>query len=338
MIFKSLQIENFIKKSDEKVKAILVYGTNDGLVLDTIKRIAKSVCKDLNDAFQVADLSGESVLDDFGKLYAEYNGQSLMGGRRVIIVREISNQLTKDVRKMLDESKSDNLLLMYANNFNKKSSMVQLAETSDDMACYACYEDKNADIYNMLKTTGLTFDPDAIEFLCSKLSNDRMINLSEIEKLKTYMGEAKNVTAGIVAKVISDQSNSSAEDICYAAMEGEKISATKLYAKYVAEGNDPVALVKTMEYHVMRLLNCAACLEKGESEDAAIGKLIPKLMFYRIGSFKSQLRKWRRDKIFAILDLLYDAEKNCKTTGMPTEEIVERMLLSVASAANRREK
>ena len=112
MIFKSLQIENFIKKSDEKVKAILVYGTNDGLVLDTIKRIAKSVCKDLNDAFQVADLSGESVLDDFGKLYAEYNGQSLMGGRRVIIVREISNQLTKDVRKMLDESKSDNLLLI----------------------------------------------------------------------------------------------------------------------------------------------------------------------------------------------------------------------------------
>lgn len=335
MIFKALQVENFIKKADAKIKAILVFGTNDGLVLDTIKRIARSICSDLNDAFRVADLSGESVLEDVGKLYAEYNGQSLMGGRRVVIVREISNQLTKEIRKMLDDSKSDNLLLMYASNFNKKSSLVQLAESSDDMACYACYEDKNADVYNMLKTTGLTFNPDAIEFLCARLSNDRMINMSEIEKLKTYMGEAKNVTIDIIAKVISDQSNSSSEDICYAAMGGDKNSAIKLFAKYVAEGNEPVLLIKAMERHVMRLLDCAAKTEKGNSIEKVVSSLTPKLMYYREEAFKSQLRKWRRDKIFSILDLLYDTEKSCKTTGMPEDEIVERMLLRVASAANR---
>lgn len=335
MIFKALQVENFIKRADEKIKAILVFGTNDGLVLDTIKRIARSICSDLNDAFRVADLSGESVLEDVGKLYAEYNGQSLMGGRRVVIVREVSNQLTKEIRKMLDDSKSDNLLLMYASNFNKKSALVQLAESSDDMACYACYDDKNTDVYDMLKSTGLTFNPDAIEFLCARLSNDRMINMSEIEKLKTYMGEAKNVTIDMIAKVISDQSNSSAEDICYAAMDGNKNSAVKLYEKYVAEGNDSISLIKAMEYHVMRLLSCVAKMEKGNSADKVVSGLMPKLMFYRKESFMSQLRKWRRDKIFSILDLLYDAEKNCKTTGMPEDEIVERMLLRVASVANR---
>lgn len=335
MIFKALQVENFIKKADEKIKAILVFGPNDGLVLDSVKRIARSICSDLNDAFRVADLSGESVLEDVGKLYAEYNGQSLMGGRRVVIVREISNQLTKEIRKMLDDSKSDNLLLMYASNFNKKSSLVQLAESSDDMACYACYEDKNADVYNMLKVSGLTFNPDAIEFLCSRLSNDRMINMSEIEKLKTYMGEAKNVTTDIIAKVISDQSNSSAENICYAAMGGDKNSAVKLYAKYAAEGNDSVSLMKAMERHVIKLLDCAAKVEKGNSIEKVVSSLTPKLMYYREEAFKSQLRKWSRDKIFSVLDLLYDAEKSCKTTGMPEDEIVERMLLRVASVANR---
>lgn len=335
MIFKALQVENFIKKADAKIKAILVFGPNDGLVLDSVKRIARSICSDLNDAFRVADLSGESVLEDVGKLYAEYNGQSLVGGRRVVIVREISNQLTKEIRKMLDDSKSDNLLLMYASNFNKKSPLVQLAESSDDMACYACYDDKNADVYNMLKTTGLTFNPDAIEFLCARLSNDRMINMSEIEKLKTYMGEAKNVTIDIIAKVISDQSNSSSEDICYAAMGGDKNSAVKLFAKYVAEGNEPVPLIKAMERHVMRLLDCAAKTEKGNSIEKVVSSLTPKLMYYREEAFKSQLRKWRRDKIFSVLDLLYDTEKSCKTTGMPEDEIVERMLLRVASAANR---
>lgn len=335
MIFKTLQINNFIKKADKNIKAILVYGSNDGLVLESIKKLARSVCADLNDAFQVADISGESVSEDFGKLVAEYNAQSLMGGRRVIIVRDISTQLSKDIRKMLDESKSDNLLLMYANDLNKKSSLVKLAETSDDMACYACYEDKNEDIYNVLKTTGLTFDPQAIQFLCSRLSNDRMVNLSEIEKLKTYMGEAKNVTIDVIAKVISDQSNSSAEDICYATMNGNKERADRLFEKYLAEGNDPVTLLKSMVYHVMRLLQCAAGLEKGESEDEALKRLVPKLMFYRTDDFKMQMRKWRRDKLLLALELLYDVEKDCKTTGMPAEDIVGRMLLRVAGVANK---
>ena len=335
MIFKALQIDGFIKKADKNIRAILVYGSNDGLILDSIKRLARSVCADLNDAFQVADISGESVLDDFGKLVAEYNAQSLMGGRRVIIVRDISNQLTKDIRKMLDESKSDNLLLMYANDFSKKSSLVKLAEDSDDMACYACYDDKNEDVYQILKTTGLTFDPQAIQFLCSRLSNDRMINLSEIEKLKTYMGEAKNVTTDIVAKVISDQSNSSAEDICYAVMNGNRADAEKLFGKYLDEGNDAVSLVKSMEYHVMKLLQCAAGLEKGESEENALKRLVPKLMFYRVDDFKSQLRKWNKDKLLSAMEVLYDVEKDCKTTGMPTEDVVGRMLLRMAGAAKR---
>ncbi|MBP5399301.1 MAG: DNA polymerase III subunit delta [Alphaproteobacteria bacterium] len=335
MIFKTLQIDNFIKKTDKNIKAILVYGSNDGLILDSIKRLARSVCADLNDAFQVADISGESVLEDFGKLVAEYNAQSLMGGRRVIIVREISDRLSKDIRKMLDESKSDNLLLMYATDLNKKSALVKLAESSNDMAGYACYDDKNEDIIHVLRATGLTFDSAAIQLLCSRLSNDRMINLSEIEKLKTYMGDAKNVTLDIVAKVISDQSNSSSEDICYAVMNGNKAGAEKLFEKYLDEGNEAVSLVKSMEYHVMKLLLCAAGLERGESEDEALKRLVPKLMFYREDDFKMQLRKWRKDKLLSALEVLYDVEKDCKTTGMPEEDIVSRMLLRMAGAANR---
>ena len=104
MIFKSVQVDNYIKRPDGKIKAFLVYGSNDGLVLDTVKRLARSVCSDLNDAFQAAEISGDDVAADFGKLYGEYNGQSLMGGRRVIMVHDAGNALTKELRKMLDDS------------------------------------------------------------------------------------------------------------------------------------------------------------------------------------------------------------------------------------------
>ena len=334
MIFKSGQVDNYIKKPD-KIKAFLVYGNNDGLVLDTVKRVARSICSNLDDAFQVAELTGDDVVDDFGKLYGEYNGQSLMGGRRVIMVRDAGNQMTKELRKMLDDSNSENLLILYANDLNKKSSLVKLAETSDDIACVACYEDKNEDIYNTLKTMGLTFDSAAIQQLYSRLSGDRMINLAELEKLKTYMGEAKAVTADIVTKVISDQSDSNTDDICYETMGGNRAKAEILYQKYVTEGNEPVSVVRALTYHVMKLLSCQAGIEKKEGIDAAVKKLMPPIIFYRVDAFKEQLRMWNRDKLLRVLNLLYEAEKDCKTTGMPTEEIVSLMLMRVAGAAKK---
>ena len=335
MIFKSVQVGNYIKKPDDKIKAFLVYGNNDGLVLDTVKRVARSICSNLDDAFQVAELTGDDVVDDFGKLYGEYNGQSLMGGRRVIMVRDAGNQMTKELRKMLDDSNSENLLILYANDLNKKSSLVKLAETSDDIACVACYEDKNEDIYNTLKTMGLTFDSAAIQQLYSRLSGDRMINLAELEKLKTYMGEAKAVTADIVTKVISDQSDSNTDDICYETMGGNRAKAEILYQKYVTEGNEPVSVVRALTYHVMKLLSCQAGIEKKEGIDAAVKKLMPPIIFYRVDAFKEQLRMWNRDKLLRVLNLLYEAEKDCKTTGMPTEEIVSLMLMRVAGAAKK---
>lgn len=335
MIFKSVQVDNYIKRPDDKIKAFLVYGSNDGLVLDTVKRLARSVCTDLNDAFQAAELSGDDVAADFGKLYGEYNGQSLMGGRRVIMVHDAGNQLTKELRKMLDDSKSENLLLLYANDLNKKSSLVKLAEDSADMGCVACYEDKNEDIYNVLKNMGLTFEPTAIQLLCSRLSGDRMVNLAELEKLKTYMGDAKDVTSAIVAKVISDQSDSGTDDICYAVFGGERAKADALYSKYINEGNEPVSVIRALSYHVMKLLTCQAGIEAGEGLDKAMQRLTPRIIFYRVEAFKQQLRMWNRDKILRASELLYAAEKDCKTTGMPAEDVAAMALMRLSGAAKR---
>lgn len=100
---------------------MLVYGSNDGLRRDTVKRLAAAVCPDLNDPFRAAELAGGDLAADVGTLYGEFNGQSLTGGRRVIIVNDAGNDLTKAIRKMLDESpNTGNLLILSgAGSLNK---------------------------------------------------------------------------------------------------------------------------------------------------------------------------------------------------------------------------
>ena len=295
MIFKSVQVDGFVKKPDEKIRAVLVYGSNDGLRRDTVKRLAAAVCPDLNDPFRAAEL----------------------GGRRVIIVNDAGNDLTKAIRKMLDESpNTGNLLILSgAGSLNKKSSLVKLAEDSEDMAAVACYEDKNEDICSVLKSMGMTFEPAAVQLLCSRLSGDRMVNLNELEKLATYMGTAKNVTAEIVGKIISDASDAALDDIYYAALGGDKVKALSFYTRYVNEGNEPAAVVRGLTYHLMKLLVCRAGIENGESVDRAMQRLMPRIIFYRTDAFKQQLSYWSRDKLLRALEMLYAAEKDHQYAG-----------------------
>jgi hypothetical protein len=58
-------------------------------------------------------------------------------------------------------------------------------------------------------------------------------------------------------------------------------------------------------------------------------------MFYRYDMGTSQLSVWSRDRLFDVIELLYKAEKDCKTTNMPVMDIVTYMVLTLLSAASK---
>ena len=91
MIFKSAQMDKYIKNPDKSVKGFVVYGANEGLQAECVKSLIKTVSSDVNDPFQVVYLNCSDINSDAGVLYGEYGAQSLMGGRRVIVVQDADN-------------------------------------------------------------------------------------------------------------------------------------------------------------------------------------------------------------------------------------------------------
>ena len=339
MIFKAAQFEKYIKKPQPEIKVFVVYGSNEGLVAEYTKKLINTVSKDLYDPFAVVYLAGTDVNDDPGVLFAEYTSQSLMGGRRVIVVRDADNNLTKNIKYLLENLQSDTLLVITSSSLNRKSSLVALGETNQEMVALACYDDRDEDVFATARAkfieNGLTINNEALQLMCSRLSNDRKSSMGEIEKLITYMGDKKNVTTEDVRAIISDQSASNSEDVCYYAAGGYIDKALASLQKLFNEGDEPVAIVRALSYHFNRLLTCKAFMEKGEPADKVIKKLVPKVIFYRESSFKRQLALWPKDKIFSVLELLYKCEKDCKTTNMPTNEILSYTIMQISSAAAR---
>jgi len=337
VIYKQVQIDKFLKKADDTIKVVVIYGSNDGLVAEYVKKFAQAIVPDLNDAFQVANLLWDNVSGDFGVVAGEYGAQSLMGGRRVVVVKDVDNNITKPLKSMLETVKSDTLLILSSASLNKKSSLVALAEERDDFAIIPCYEDRDEAIYTtarqMFVEQGFTINNEALQLLCSRLSNDRKSNIGEIEKLITYMGTRKNITNDDVCNVISDNSATSNDDVCYFTASGQVEKALQSYNKLLNEGSEPIMIIRSLMYHFMKILTCVAQIEKGDSVDNVVNKLSPPIIFFRKSSFKMQVSIWNKDRLLSVMDLLYKAERDCKTTNMPAEEIASYSIMQLASAA-----
>ena len=129
MIYKQAQIEKYLKKPDTLIKVFLVYGSNEGLQAEYVKNLTASICPDIHDAFQVVYFNCSDILADTSNLFAEYASQSLLGGRRVIVIKDADNNLTKHLKSMLETISSDTLIIISGANLNKKSSLVVLTES-----------------------------------------------------------------------------------------------------------------------------------------------------------------------------------------------------------------
>ena len=70
------------------LRAILIHGADDGRVRELGRRAVTAVVDDVNDPFRVAELTADTIKTDPARLADEMGAQSLIGGRRVVWLRE----------------------------------------------------------------------------------------------------------------------------------------------------------------------------------------------------------------------------------------------------------
>ena len=339
MNIKPAQLASFCQAPNPEIKCIILFGTNEGLINEWQNKCATAVCDDTNDGFRYCSFEMEQISASGGELYGEYHAQSLMGGRRVVVVKNADNSLYQTLKSMLPDTKSENLLILSSSSLNTRSSLISWAKDCDNIYVVGCYEDREADISQsvaqMLRERGLQTAPDVLQFLSSKLSPDRKMNMAEIDKLTLYLGEKKNVDIADVRACISDIAGADYEDLCYYTASGNTEKASAMFERLIKEGEDPATIIRQISYHFLKLLSISALITEGKSTEEALKSLRPPLMFYRKDEFIRQLKAWNKDRIFSALSMLYECERDCKTGGTPTDAVADYCILRISGAVKK---
>jgi DNA polymerase-3 subunit delta len=113
----------FAQNPDPKVRAVLLYGPDGGLVRERAQLLTKSVVEDPKDPFRVAELSNSHLKEDPARLNDEAAAISFGGGRRVLRVQDPEEGLAGLFESFLKDLPGDALVVVEAGDLPPRSKL-----------------------------------------------------------------------------------------------------------------------------------------------------------------------------------------------------------------------
>jgi DNA polymerase-3 subunit delta len=327
--------DSFVKSPPPGLRVVLVYGPDEGLVLERSKKLGASVVQDLSDPFLVCELTGAQVAADPARLADEVSAISMIGGRRLIRVRDAGDNIANIVASVIEDTPGDALTVLQAGQLSPRSALRKLAEKSDAAAAIACYADDASSLDGVIRETlaendvGITSE--AAGWLVGQLGADRGVSRSEIEKLALYAGVGAKVDLEAAMASVGNSAAESMDALIYAAGDGDSNSVDLFLMRLFQAGASSVGILRALTNHLMKLESAGVRIAQGE-DVARVLKTIRPPVFYKLERrFQGQLKIWRGNTLSRGLQLTLEAELQCKRTGIPGELICGRVMLQIAS-------
>ncbi len=334
-------IAGFLSAPPPAVRAVLIYGPDPGLVKERQDTLAKTVAADLSDPFLIADIDWDDLSKDPARLADEAAAIAMTGGRRVVRVRGAGEAASRFFENFLSGGvPGDALVLVTAGELRKTGKLVKAFESADCAAALACYADEGRDqaqiVSEALRAQGSSISPDALSLFISHLGGNRAVTRQEVEKLCLYVGPNGTATPEDVAAVLSDGAAFALDAIAMATTGGQTDLLDSAAAAAFREGASPVALLRTVSNHLMRLHQARMAVDRGMTAADAMKQLRPPVFFKQAQDFQNQLRQWSGAALATALEIVADTETRTKRSGPPPEILCGRALHQIAAMARRR--
>jgi DNA polymerase III subunit delta len=329
-------IPGFLRSPDPGVRAVLLYGPDEGKVRERGADLARRIVPDLSDPFRVAELTGDAVADDPARLADEAAAIAMTGGRRVVRVRPAGNDCADAFAQFFKHAPGDALIVAEAGDLDGRSALRKVFEAAQLGVAVPCYADEGRDlarvIADILAQLKITAAREAVDWLATRLGGDSAVVKGELEKLALYVGSGGTASLDDMRAAIGDSAELDLDDVTRATATGDVASLARTLDRLGEEGTSAVTILRALQRHFARLHLAAGLIAAGRDEATALRSLRPPVFWKEEAAFKTALKRWRLPALARAQRRLIEAEIAAKTAPAGTL-IVERCLLDLAAEA-----
>lgn len=336
-------ISSFLNQPDKNgVRAVVVYGPNQTKVREHAQRVCEWTVPDIHDAFAVTSIRADEYDSQSTSLADELNTLNMLGGRRLIHIRQAGDKMTAALKQALSDYRGENYAVIEAGELSPRSSLRKWAETQNNVAALACYDESAQELATILieklAQNGFKADYDVRQYFTNMYGSNRMEAEAELDKIMCYvgfpdMGAQKEVTLADVQACTGNRADQTLDILLQHVMDSDFSTLDKAYHALIQDGVSEVYILRSLQNYIARLSFVHILLNSGLSQNEAIKKLQPPVFFKNKPAFQKHLSLWSLDRLDKAQDRLIRTEAAIKQTGVPAQELTQRTLMALAHQA-----
>ncbi|MEZ5691437.1 MAG: DNA polymerase III subunit delta [Rickettsiales bacterium] len=329
------QITSFIENPQNSCGSVLIYGVDNGLVRDRSRSIIKSVLGSMaEDSFAKSEIAASDLSSDPAKLYDELSAVSMMCDKRVIVVYDATDKITKIIEEAENYLNKDTFLIITAGELQARSSLRGFFEKSKTLASLACYRDEAKDVQSVIRQkfqeAGIKYDNETLNYLVSQLGNDRYVTYQELEKIALYAADTKEINLNDVKLLVDYNQTTQLDDIVNSVADRNLKNLEEKLTQHLKEGTQPIMYIRSMQRYFNKLYSIRLNMkENQQTARTAVAALRPPVFFKQQPILIRHADSWTLDNITNAIKILIGAELDCKTSDIPAIEASSRKLMKI---------
>ena len=240
---KTHQAEQFLKTIDSRYQAILVYGSDAGLVSERARTAARRLAAATQPPGEILRIEDADLEAQPDRLLTEIQTLPMFGGPKIVLTRASRRVTAQVLKPLVEEGTLAAILLVEAGNLRQDDALRKLFEKSSTAAAIACYGDEGRDLDSLVRDTlrqaGMTITREAQQALVNRLGADRAQTRGELEKLVLYTQGKQQIDVDDVDAIVGDAAELAIDKVVHATASGDVKRALTEFDRVIASGEGP---------------------------------------------------------------------------------------------------
>lgn len=328
---KPYQISALTPRLKNEFRAALVFGTDSTGVQEVAQQISKIILPNVG-PFSLISLTPADLKGNPSKVLEEANTPDLMGGRRLIWLKEATAQHADIMSDFIQKCQTDSFLLMTADNITKSAALRAESESSSQILVIACYPPEIMDLRRLIQNfsheAGFTFTPEACDYLIQNTNNNTLILKNELNKIALWNSSKKSITLELIQQLVGT-GTVNFDTLIQAVANHQTETTLNALNALLLQGENPVTLLGAVTRYFANLLKGVDKLDHGESSSEVVKKILKPSQFRLEESVKEQLHLWKKPTLLKAFHDLSNAEVQMKSGLLNPELILKQTLLTL---------
>ena len=325
MIIKSYEIK---KINLENSQFVLFYGHNQGL--------KKEAINNLNKKNTISNYDEKEILDNDNNFIENILSKSLFEQQNFIVIKRATDKILDIIKILHLRNLEDTKIILDSDNLEKKSKLRSYFEKHRTLVCVPFYPDNEQTLsklaYNFFRDRKISISPSNVNLIVNKCSGDRDMLVNELEKIKYFSKNGKQINIENISKLINLSENHSISELIDNCLAQNKKKTISILNDNNFSNEDCIMITRLFIVKAKKLLVLSKAFKTNKNLDLTISSAKPPIFWKEKEITKQQIQKWSSRNIKKLIYSLSETELQIKKNINNSINLITDFILNQSSA------